>query len=126
MQELQAQAKNLQMTQALSRADALVWLEKNLTELGPEARIKLQDERATLSVSAAEPEALARWLSDARERAQALPVQGQLKQTSTPVVALAGKGKIGSPTMPSGADESVSSGARAPILWQGTLVLRLP
>lgn len=99
MQQLQAQAKQLEKPNPITRAEALAWLENNLGELGPEARITPQGERANLSLNAAPPEALARWLGDARERAQALPVQAQLQQ---------------------------SAPAGTPATWRGTLVLRLP
>ena len=78
------------------------WLEKNLNELGPNARISLQGETATLSLQAAPATALARWLSQARDNAQALPTQAQLQQVSPT--------KTDSPEL----------------TWRGSLVLRLP
>ena len=102
MRQLQAQAQSLQKPVALSRADAAKWLEKNLTELGPNARISLQGETATLSLQAAPAAALARWLSQARDNAQALPTQAQLQHAS--------------PSSPNSLD----------VTWRGSLVLRLP
>jgi general secretion pathway protein M len=102
MRQLQAQAQSLQKPVALSRADAAKWLEKNLTELGPNARISLQGETATLSLQAAPAAALARWLSQARDHAQALPTQAQLQHASPPG--------------PNSLD----------VTWRGSLVLRLP
>ena len=102
MRQLQAQAQSLQKPVALSRADAAKWLEKNLTELGPNARISLQGETATLSLQAAPAAALARWLSQARDHAQALPTQAQLQHASPPD--------------PNSLD----------VTWRGSLVLRLP
>ena len=102
MRQLQAQAQSLQKPAALSRADAAKWLEKSLTELGPNARISLQGETATLSLQAAPAAALARWLSQARDHAQALPTQAQLQQISPPG--------------PNSLD----------VTWRGSLVLRLP
>ena len=84
MQQLQAQAKSLQTPRTLTRSEAVQWLEKNLTDLGPKAQLSLQGERATLSLEAATPQALARWLGQARENAQALPVQAQLQNTPDP------------------------------------------
>jgi general secretion pathway protein M len=102
MRQLQAQAQSLQKPAALSRTDATQWLEKSLTELGPNARISLQGDSATLSLQAAPAAALARWLSQARDNAQALPTQAQLQQAS-----------------PAGADSPEAT-------WRGSLVLRLP
>ena len=102
MRQLQAQAKGLQKPVALSRADAAKWLEKSLAELGPNARISLQGDSATLSLQAAPAAALARWLSQARDNAQALPTQAQLQHASPPG--------------PNSLD----------VTWRGSLVLRLP
>ncbi len=102
MRELQVQAQSLQKPAVISRTDATLWLEKNLTELGPNARITLQGETASLSLQAAPAAALARWLSQARDNAQALPTQAQLQQISPP-----------------GPDNNEAT-------WRGSLVLRLP
>jgi general secretion pathway protein M len=102
MRQLQAQAQGLQKPRAIARTDAALWLEKNLADLGPNARISLQGDSATLSLQAAPAAALARWLSLARDNAQALPTQAQLQQVS-----------------PAKADSPEVS-------WRGSLVLRLP
>ena len=102
MRQLQAQAQGLQKPAAISRADAALWLQKNLAELGPNARISVQGDTATLSLQAAPAAALARWLSQARDNAQALPTQAQLQQAST-----------------AAADSPVGT-------WRGSLMLRLP
>jgi general secretion pathway protein M len=102
MRQLQAQAQGLQKPRAIARTDAALWLEKNLVELGPNARISLQGDSATLSLQAAPAGALARWLSQARDNAQALPTQAQLQQVNT--------AKADSPE----------------VTWRGSLVLRLP
>ena len=106
MRQLQAQAQGLQKPRAIAPTDAALWLEKNLTELGPNARISIQGDSATLSLQAAPAAALARWLSLARDNAQALPTQAQLQQVSP-----AGPGKQ---------DHSPEA------TWRGSLVLRLP
>ncbi len=98
MLQLQAQAQTLQKPIAMTRNESVQWLEKNLTDLGPGAQIKLQDDRVTLSVAAAPAAALASWLRLARERALALPVQAQLQHSTQD----------------------------KPVLWRGTLVLRVP
>jgi len=102
MRELQAQAKGLQKPRTMARTDAALWLEKNLADLGPNARISLQGDSATLSLQAAPAAALAHWLSLARDNAQALPTQAQLQQVS-----------------PAKADNPE-------VTWRGSLVLRLP
>ena len=102
MRQLQAQAQSLQKPAVITRTDASKWLEKNLNELGPNARISLQGETATLSLQAAPATALARWLSQARDNAQALPTQAQLQHASSP-----GSDSLDTP-------------------WRGSLVLRLP
>ena len=102
MRQLQAQAQSLQKPAVITRTDATKWLEKNLAELGPNARISLQGETATLSLQAAPASALARWLSQARDNAQALPTQAQLQHASPPG--------------PNSLD----------VTWRGSLVLRLP
>lgn len=100
MRQLQAQAQGLQKPSAISRTEATEWLEKNLSELGPNAKISLQGDNATLRVESAPASAMARWLSQARDNAQTLPMQGQMQQ--------------------------LSNAPKDEVLWQGTLVLRLP
>lgn len=101
MQRLQAQAQSLQKLPAISRQDAIQWLENHLGELDPQARLSLQAEHMTLTVQAAPADQLAPWLVRAREQAHARPVQAQLQQTATP-------------------------NADSPPLWSGSLLLRLP
>lgn len=100
MQQLQAQAQALRQPSAVSRAEARQWLETSLSELGPKAHISLQGDQVTLRLEAAPAMAMARWLSQARDSAQILPVQAQMQQRS--------------------------SAAGGDVIWQGTLVLRLP
>lgn len=119
MRQLQAQAQSLQKPRTITRAEAALWLEQNLAELGPSAQISMQGERATLRVQAAPAEALARWLSQARENAQALPVQAKLQQTAAPTpTTKAPQTPVGqTPKPPTPNNEG---------LWRGTLLLRLP
>jgi general secretion pathway protein M len=119
MQQLQAQAQTLQMLRLVTRDEALTWLEKNLDDLGPEARINHQDEYVSLSLKAAPALALARWLSEAREHAQALPVQADLQSSITPAPP--------SPTSSTIAPLLVDrQHSREDILWSGVLLLRVP
>lgn len=100
MLQWQAQAQGLQKPSTVSRTEAMQWLEKNLTDLGPDAKLSLTGDYVTLRVEAAPALAMARWLSQARELAQTLPHQAQMQQANSP-----------SPNE---------------VVWQGTLVLRLP
>lgn len=84
MLQLRAQVQELKKTKPITRSDALLWLEKSMTELGPDAKISVQGDRATLSLVAATPEALSKWIGMARELAMSLPVQAQLKQATLP------------------------------------------
>jgi general secretion pathway protein M len=113
MQTLQAQAQELKQSHALTRREAVQWLEAHLEDLGPGAKLQLQADAASVSLQAAPAQALALWLSQARENAHVRPVQAQLQQvtnppSSTPSVATA------APNM--------DSAAR----WSGSLQLRLP
>ena len=120
MRQLQAQAKWLQKASPITRADAIQWLQASIKDLGPGAQIKLQGDSATLSVEAAAAAPMARWLTQARERAQALPLQAQLQQTPlTAKSAAAPKGPVANAT-------PASSGKADGIHWRGTVVLRLP
>jgi general secretion pathway protein M len=100
MLQWQTQAQGLQKPSAVSRTEATQWLEKNLSELGPNAKVSLSGDNVTLRVEAAPALAMARWLSLARDHAQTLPQQAQMQQVTSP--------------------------SPSEVLWQGTLVLRLP
>ena len=101
MRRLQAQVQSLQKPQAVSRSDAIQWLESHLSELDPQAKLNPQAEHMHISLQAAPADKLANWLAQAREQAHARPVQAQLKQAAGP------------------ADTSN-------VLWSGSLLLRLP
>ena len=106
MQQLQAQAQAFKKPQAVTRAEALRWLEENIpTQLGTETRWQLQGERLSVQLSGTSPEQLASWLKQARERAQALPVQAQLQQANPA-------------SKPDASEQAVR--------WSGSLLLSLP
>lgn len=106
MQQLQAQAQAFKKPQAVTRAEALRWLEDNIpTQLGTETHWQLQGERLSVQLSETSPEQLASWLGQARERAQALPVQAQLQQAS-----------------PASKTDATGQAVR----WNGSLLLSLP
>jgi general secretion pathway protein M len=128
MQQLQAQAQAFKKPQAVTRAEALRWLEDNIpTQLGAETRWQLQGERLSVQLSGSTPEQLASWLKQARERAQALPVQAQLQQASTESAGPAA-GKVSGPTsttkMSSPASQPDTTGQA--VRWNGSLLLSLP
>lgn len=100
MLQWQSQVQGLQKPSAVSRTDAVQWLEKNLSDLGPNAKLSLSGDNATLRVEAAPALAMAHWLSQARDNAQTLPQQAQMQQITSP--------------------------SPSEVLWQGSLVLRLP
>lgn len=106
MRQLKVQAQSLQKPNPISRQESMQWLQKNLSDLGPNAQVSFQGESATLNLKASPPEALARWVTQARERALAMPVQAQLQPETV--------------TGPS------DSAAKKTPLLRGTLVLRLP
>lgn len=112
MRALQGEAQSLKKPSAVQRSEALRWLESNLDTLGPGARIQRQGDQASLTVQAAPAEHMARWLSQAREQAQALPVQAQLQRLPVP-------GKAS-------ASPSASPHPQAAVAWRGTVLLRLP
>ncbi|PUE06248.1 hypothetical protein B9Z51_15625 [Limnohabitans sp. T6-5] len=122
MRQLQAQAQSLKKPSAITRADAVQWLERNLAALGADAKLSLQGERATVSLQAAPADGLTRWLQQAREHAQALPVQAQLRQVSEPATAKPGPASLASPAAKTPDAPAQSSAVR----WSGTLVLSLP
>ncbi|MGV0960214.1 MAG: type II secretion system protein GspM [Limnohabitans sp.] len=101
MLQLQAQAQRLKTAQALTRSEAMQWLENHLAELDPKAKLNPQADLVHISLQAAPADNLANWLTQVREQAHARPVQAQLQQATAT------------------ADEHA-------VLWAGSLVLRLP
>jgi general secretion pathway protein M len=124
MQQLQAQAKAFKKPQAVTRAEALRWLEDNIpNQLGAETRWQLQGERLSVQLSGSTPEQLASWLKQARERAQALPVQAQLQQAS-PESAGKATGPISTTKLSNPASKPDTTGQA--VRWNGSLLLSLP
>ena len=120
MQQLQAQAQAFKKPSAVTRSEALRWLEENIpTQLGAETRWQLQGERLSVQLSGATPEQLAAWLRQARESAQALPVQAQLKQASAETATPNPSSKT-----PQATREPDAAGK--PVRWNGSLLLSLP
>lgn len=110
MQQLQAQAQSLKKPTPITRAEAIRWLEENIPpSLGKDTKWSLQGEQLSVILSGTPADQLAAWLSNARERAQALPVQAQLQQTPT--------AKDASKNL---ADVNLA------VRWSGSLLLSLP
>jgi general secretion pathway protein M len=102
MRSQQAQAQALQNQPKMSYDDALRALEASVKQrFGNTAQLNVLGDRATLTLRAANPEALAQWLTQARVNARAQPTEARL--TRSP-----GSSTASSPT------------------WDGSLVLSLP
>ena len=99
MLALQAQAKALQTRTPLSREEAL----RQLQSLTPSPSIQLttQGDRVSVQLKAVSASTLAQWLAQARQHAQALPLEAHLTRNT------AGPGQN-------------------LVLWDGHLVLSLP
>lgn len=85
MQQLQAQAQQWQgqARSPGSGAAATAALEASVRQrLGAQARLQVAGERASVSFSAVPPEALARWLQEARANARALPAEARLTRNA--------------------------------------------
>lgn len=68
--------------QTLPRADAVRALEQATQQtLGAGTRLSVNGNRATVNVNAATPDALARWLAQARLNARLLPVETRLQRS---------------------------------------------
>ncbi len=105
MLALQRQAQALQARTPLSRDEAL----RTLQSLAPNAQMQLnvQGERVAVQLKAVPAATLADWLTQARQQAQALPVEARLTRNSP-------------------ANTAVSTASSATLVWDGSLVLRLP
>src|SRR5690606_34683318 len=100
MQQLQAQARQLQDAPRHSTADAPAQLRSTTDSLlGPAtAKVAIAAGRATVTLTEAPAAALAAWLAQVRASTQVVPVQAQLAR----------------------------AGAALPPRWSGTIVLTLP
>lgn len=101
MRSLQAEAMALQNQPRITYDDALRALEASVRQrLGASAQLSVAGERATLTLKGADPDALARWLTQARVNARAVPAEARLTRSA--------------------------GAAAAPTRWDGSLVLTLP
>ena len=96
---LQAQAKALQGSAKISTSDAVQALEASIKQqLGTTAQMNVVGERASITLKGANPDAVAKWLAQARVNAHALPTEAHLQRSAD----------LANPK------------------WDGTVVLRLP
>ena len=100
MQSLQTQAQAIALQPKINRDDALRALEASVKGLGATAQLNVAGDRATVTLRGAAADALARWLSQARVNARAIPSEARLTRSA-----------------------ASAGGAAA---WDGTVVLSLP
>ena len=100
MQSLQVQAQVIASQPKINRDDAMRALESSVKGLGPTAQLNVAGDRATVTLRATAADSLARWLSQARVNARAIPSEARLTRSAA---------------SPSG-----------PAAWDGTVVLSLP
>lgn len=84
MAALHQQARAMQAQPKIGRDEALRLLELSLRQrLGTSARLAVAGERATVTLGGTPPDALARWLTQARVDARALPHEARLQRNAT-------------------------------------------
>lgn len=81
MQRLAAEAGELRSATPVSAAAAALALQSATTRLGSSAKIVMQGDRATLTLTGSTPEALTAWLLEARSAARARPQEAQLARS---------------------------------------------
>lgn len=83
MMGLQEQARALQAQPKIGHDEALRLLERSLRErLGTSARLTISGDRATVTLTGTPADALARWLTQARVDARALPGEARLRRNA--------------------------------------------
>jgi general secretion pathway protein M len=105
MLALQSQAQALQARTPLSRDEALRTLQ-GLTP-SPQIQLNVQGERISVQLKAVPAPILANWLTQARNQAQALPVEAHLTRGNAPTA-------------------NNAPAANSAVVWDGSLVLSLP
>lgn len=99
LKALQAQAIALQKAPRIKVQDATALLQQSATEiLGNGAKLNVEANQATLTLTSVSAEGLAQFLAAARTQAHALPIEAKLQKNKT------------------GSQE----------VWRGTLILSLP
>lgn len=82
MQRAAAEAKRLRQLPPVNPAQAKAALEAATAFLGPDAKLVIQGDRATLSFSNLPGESLGAWLAEVRSAARAKPVEAQLQRAA--------------------------------------------
>jgi general secretion pathway protein M len=82
MQLLAAERRALRATPPIAQAQAVAALRAATTRLGDKARIVVQGDRATISLTGADGESLRSLLTEARGTAHARPVEVQLVRSA--------------------------------------------
>jgi general secretion pathway protein M len=80
MQRVAAESRALRSIAPISVAQAGTSLKAASERLGDKARLTLQGERATLTLTGVSPEALRGWINEARSGARARPVEATLQR----------------------------------------------
>lgn len=83
MQRLQAQALALRALPVVSAEEARSALDASLKPLGASAQMVVQVERATVTLKAVSPDALAQWLAVARQNARTVPSEAHLTRNAS-------------------------------------------
>jgi general secretion pathway protein M len=99
MLALQAQAQQLQNRTPLSSDEAMRQLQSISPSAGT-APMQRQGEHVTVQLKAVPPDALAQWLSQAREQAQALPIEAHLTRHDTTAFSWSGQMVLRLPNRP--------------------------
>ena len=80
MQRIAAESRVLRAVAPVSQTQAGAALKAATERLGDKAKLNLQGDRATLSLTGISPEALRAWLNEARSGARARPVDATLQR----------------------------------------------
>ncbi len=78
VQRLAAETRELRGAAPVAPSQAAAALKAATDRLGDKAKLALQGDRATLTLTGVAPEPLAAWLGEARSAARARPVEAQL------------------------------------------------
>jgi general secretion pathway protein M len=82
MQRVAAESVALRAAPRVSLSQATAALKAATERLGDRAKLSLQGERATVTLTGVNPEALRAWLGEARSGARARPVEAQLQRSA--------------------------------------------
>jgi len=80
MQRVAAESRVLRAVVPVSQAQAGAALKAASDRLGDKAKLNLQGDRATLTLTGISPEALRAWLNEARSGARARPIEATLQR----------------------------------------------